>query len=418
VKVCDFADGEQVCGLYIDTPPAAAGAPAAPVDVTAAVPGGALSGSVSFTVPATLFDGTPATGTVSYAVLHGTTVMASGTAAHGATVTAPFAVASGGNYEFAGRLSNAVGDSPDTKVSVFVGTGTPAKPQVTARYENGQMHVEWTAVTESQDGGYIDPTAVTYKVVRYPSRFVSAAATTATSLDEQVDEPDNLSEFYYTVEASYAGGNSGEARSNTVVLGALRAPYSNSLGTPESLDYWTVLDVNDDGKTFGFQSTENAVGIGYNREKPMDDWLITPPIKLEAGKSYRFTFEARTMSTDEETFEVKLGSQPLASAMTVDVIPATEFLSVAYRQFEGYLVAPATGKYYLGIHACSPAYTYRLYVRNLNIESPQSAAGPGAPTELRAIPDPNGAFRATIKLKAPTVDFDGNELSELTAVEI
>ncbi|MDE7119105.1 MAG: hypothetical protein K2O10_00685, partial [Muribaculaceae bacterium] len=39
VKVCDFADGEQVCGLYIDTPPAAAGAPAAPVDVTASFPG-------------------------------------------------------------------------------------------------------------------------------------------------------------------------------------------------------------------------------------------------------------------------------------------------------------------------------------------------------------------------------------------
>lgn len=418
VKVCDFPDGEQVCGLWIDTPEADAKAPAAVTGISADFPGGSLSGTVTFTAPSTLFDGSPATGQLNYAVMHGNTVLATGTTTCGAVTTANVTVPQGGNYDLTVKVSNAAGDSPVAHVELYIGKGTPAKPQVTVSYADGMMHVSWTAVTESQNGGYVNPAEVTYRVVRYPSRVVSAEATTATSLDESVDEPDLLSEFYYTVEASYAGGKSGEAESNHVILGANRPPYSCGLNTPESLDFWTVIDANDDRKTWGFQSSDNAAGIGYNRELAMDDWLIAPPLRLEAGKSYRLTFDARTMSTDEETFTVMLGTEPVAAAMTVEVIPATTFKNTSYQQFEGYIVAPASGKYYLGIHACSPANTYRLYVKNLQVEAGEAAAGPGAPTGFYAVPDPNGAYRATLHVTAPVVDANGEPLNTLTKLEI
>lgn len=417
-KVCDFADGEQVCGLWIDVPEADAKAPAAATGVTADFPGGSLTGTVTFTAPTTLFDGSAATGQLGYTVLHGNTVLASGTTACGAVTTASVTVSRSGNYDLTVKMSNAAGDSPLARVEVYIGTGTPAQPQVTASYADGTMHVEWTPVTESQDGGYIDPSAVTYRVVRYPSRVVSAESTPATSIDEQVDEPDMLSEFYYTVEASYAGGKSGEAESNRVILGANRPPYSCGLNTPESLNFWTVIDANGDDRTWGFQSSENTVGIGYNRELPMDDWLIAPPMRLEAGKSYRLTFQARTMSTDEESFTVMLGTQPVATAMTVEVMPETTFKNTSYQQFEGYIVPPATGKYYLGIHACSPANTYRLFVKDLQVEAGESAAGPGMPTDFYAVPDPNGAYRTTLHVTAPVVDFNGEPITSLTKLEL
>lgn len=422
-KVCDFPDGEQVCGLWIKGAEATSEAPAAVTALSAVFPGGALAGTVSFTAPSKRIDGQPLSGKLDYTVAHGSNVIASGKVDAGASVSVPVSVTTPGLYSFGIKVSNAAGESPMEYVEAFAGKGTPAKPQVTASYSGGMMHVEWTPVTESQNGGYIDPAEVTYRVVRYPSMVVAAEATTATSLDEAIDEPDMLSEFYYTVEASYAGGKSGEAKSNSVVLGAYSLPWSNSLTSPDMLNFWTIIDANDDGRTWAYRtddlgSAQDGVVIGYNREMPMDDWLVTPPLRLEAGKAYRMTIEFATRTTDDETFEIKLGSAPTAQAMTIPVIEATSFRDANFRQFEGYIVAPESGRYYLGVHACSPANTYRLYVRNLNIAAGESAAGPAAPTDFYGVPDPNGAFRTTLHVTAPETDFNGEPLSELTKLEI
>lgn len=417
-KLCDFPDGEQVCGLWIDVPEASPGAPAAVSDIMADFPGGSLSGTISFQAPSTLFDGTSASGELHYSILHGSTILDEGVTRYGTLTTANVTVGQSGVYGLTVTVSNEVGTSPAQTLELFIGKDVPAMPQVTASYADGMMHVEWTAVTESKNGGYINPDEITYRVVRHPSMTVSAESTSATSLDERVDEPDILSEFYYTVEAKYAGGTSGEAESNKVVLGACRPPYSNGLNSPESLNYWTILNLNEDEKTWAYQSSEGTVAIGYNKELPMDDWLITPPLRLEAGKAYRMTIEARTMSSDEESFEIMLGSRPAAESMTTEVIPRTTFKNTSYQQFEGYIVAPESGKFYLGIHACSPAYTYRLYIKNLEIHAGESAAGPGAPTGFRAIPDPDGAYRATLYVTAPDVDFNGEPLDKLTKLEL
>lgn len=417
-KLCDFPDGEQVCGLWIDTPEAAPGAPAAVSDITADFPEGALTGTVSFKAPDTLFDGTPATGELQYSILHGSTTLASGSTGYGQSATADVTVGQPGIYGLTVTVSNEAGSSPPQSLELYIGKDSPAMPQVTASYSDGMMHVRWTAVTESKNGGYLDPDAITYRVVRRPSMVVSAQSTSATQIDERVDEPDMLSEHWYTVEAMWEGGTSGEAESNKVVLGAIRPPYSNGLNTPESLNYWTILDLNGDDKTWAYQSSEGTVAIGFNKTLPMDDWLITPPLRLEAGKAYRMTLEGRTMSTDEESFEIMLGSGPAADAMTITVIPKTTFKNTSYQQFEGYLTAPETGKYHLGIHACSPEYTYRLYVRNLEIYAGESAAGPGVPTDFVAIPDPDGAYRATLRVTAPKVDFNDEPIEKLTKLEL
>lgn len=417
-KLCDFPDGEQVCGLWVDTPEAAPGAPAAVSDLSADFPEGALSGTVSFKAPSTLFDGTPATGELQYAIIHGSNTLASGKTKYGEVTTANVTVAQAGVYGLTVTVSNEAGSSPTQSLELFIGKDSPAMPQVTASYSDGMMHVRWTAVTESKNGGYVNPDEITYRVVRHPSMVVSAQSTPATQIDERVDEPDMLSEYWYTVEAKWEGGSSGESESNKVVLGALRPPYSNGLNSHESLNYWTILNLNEDDKTWAFQSSEGTVAIGYNKNLPMDDWLITPPLRLETGKAYRMTIEARTMSTDEESFEIMLGSAPTADAMTLSVIPKTTFKNTSYQQFEGYLTAPETGKYYLGIHACSPEYTYRLYIKNLEIYAGESAAGPGVPTDFIAIPDPDGAYRATLRVTAPSVDFNDEPIDRLTKLEL
>ena len=57
-------DNMELTGLYIPEPSALPDAPAAATDLTLDFPQGDLSGNIIFTIPATLFGGSAASGTV------------------------------------------------------------------------------------------------------------------------------------------------------------------------------------------------------------------------------------------------------------------------------------------------------------------------------------------------------------------
>lgn len=416
--ITQFADGEQVCGLYIIPAEADDKAPAKCSDVAASFPQGNLSGSITFKAPSTLFDGTTASGSLSYKITHGQNIEASGNTTYGATVTVPITVQSAGKYEFGVTAYNATGDGPTEKIEVFIGKGTPSQPSVTASYANGSFHVEWTPVTESTDGGYINPADVRYKVVRYPSQVVVEQATSATSVENAMDEPTGLTQFWYGVQASYGGKNSPEALSNKVTLGSIVPPYQHSFATEAGAENHTVIDANNDGKTWGYYS--NSMSISYNNNVAMDDWLITPPVRLEKGKSYSFTVKGQIQSTTyPERIEVKFGSAPTAEAMTGTVIePVVLTNKDSYNDFTGTIIPQETGLHYIGIHGISDKGMYRLYIGGYEIGAPTSAAGPNAPTNLKLVPDANGAYRVTVTVTAPTTDFANEPITELDRLEI
>ena len=77
------------------------------------------------------------------------------------------------------------------------------------------------------------------------------------------------------------------AESNKIGLGEIAAPYSESFDTADAFELYTVIDANNDGKTWTNKATEKAVRAAYNTKKEMDDWMITPGIKQDADKTYR-----------------------------------------------------------------------------------------------------------------------------------
>lgn len=66
--VYNFPNNEEVLGLYVPAPAADADAPAAVTDLKANFTGGSLSGTVSFTAPTTLFNGTPGVSALTYEI--------------------------------------------------------------------------------------------------------------------------------------------------------------------------------------------------------------------------------------------------------------------------------------------------------------------------------------------------------------
>ena len=144
-------------------------------------------------------------------------------------------------------------------------------------------------------------------------------------------------------------------------------PYSNALATADDVENFTVIDANNDGKTW--LTTSNQTRYTYNTAKAADDWLITPGIILQAGKKYSFSIEVRSYNASyPERFEVMMGNANTVEALTTEVIASTDVADGTYKTYSGVVAAPADGTYYFGVHAISDKDMWSMYVRNLAIE--------------------------------------------------
>ncbi len=416
-KLFDLADNDEIMALFIAKPEAEDNAPAAVSELAADFPNGSLSGTVSFKAPTTFFNGQAATGDLTYEILvNGEAV--TGTTSFGATVSTPVTVASAGEYTISATVSNAVGKSPKEKISLFIGTGIPSTPVPTLVYENNNMVLTWEPVTETVDGGYIDPAAVTYTVTRADGS-VAVENTSATTFSEAISVPEALTTYNYTVVAHNAGVDSGAGKSNSVVLGHVVPPYSNDFTEDGSLDGFNFIDGNNDKKIWSWSNGE--VRISYNQTLAMDDWLISPPLMLEAGKAYYVSFTSHSYSDRfPERIEAKFGTAPTAEAMTSVLVEPTDVACDDENQvqFGAYMIAETSGLYYVGIHGISDADAFYLYVDNFEIGAATATTAPNVVTDIVITPDPNGDLKAHVAFKAPAVDFSGNGLNELTKVDV
>lgn len=429
-KILDFALDDEIMGLCVVAPAAEDGAPAAVTELAADFPQGALSGNVSFKLPATLFDGSAATGTLGYKVLANGQQVADGTGAAGADVTAPVTVEEAGEYTIVVTASNAVGDGPKAKLTLFIGKGTPKSPEAALVYEGGKMKLSWPAVTESADGGFIDPAAVTYSVTRIINNESGSAMTvatglTATSFEEEVAMPAEITTYHYLVVAECAGVNSVPAKSNSVTLGSIVPPYVNHFDSADALSGYTIIDGNNDGKVWayyqgasGADGNPGAARMTYNSDLAMDDWMITPPLKLEGGKAYKVSFQARANSDAyPERVEAKWGNAATAAAMTGVIVAPTD-LGKNWVELGAYIMPEADGIYYVGIHGISDKDTYYLYVDDLTVSAAAATTVPGLATDLAVANDPAGTGKATITFKAPSKTMGGETLAAITKIEL
>ena len=195
-------------------------------------------------------------------------------------------------------------------------------------------------------------------------------------------------------------------------------PYTNTLGTEDEFAQFGVIDSNSDGKTWIF-SADNGTYYGYSSANAADDWLISPAIKLEAGKKYHFAIDAASASTSyPEVFEVLIGTEPKASALKQSVLAATQVASKEFATYENETVEVAeTGYYHFGIHAISDANMWNLFVANFLVEAGAEPTAPAAVTDFAVAQTPN-VLEAVVSFKAPTKTVAGDDLTDLTKIDV
>lgn len=429
-KLSDFSDNEQITALTIPAPKAEAGAPDAATDLKASFTGSSLSGTVSFKAPANTFGGGSLSGTLDYTVTDGKDTLASGQTEPGASVTADVTLAKSGSVVFTVTTSNPSGVSPKAKTpSVYVGFDIP-KSVTDIKFDvdkqTGKAVLTWKAPDGGENGGYIG--TLDYEVRRYPEGNVAGTVSNGATTFSETLPMASLTKYYYGVTPVNGDMRGEEAMSGSEIYGkAFEPPYIQTFDDESSFDFFTVINANDDDAKWVWYENQmkdlKCADYKYGSwdQKDGDDWMITPPVHLEAGNNYDISFKMGTWSKSyEERLEVKFGNANTPEAMQGVILEPTTFSTdgTNLQTYTKTIKADTDQDVYIGFHAITPGMNYHLFIDDIKIEKGLDAALADSVTNLTVTPAADGEQATVIKFNAPSKNVDGGVLAELTKVTI
>lgn len=220
-----------------------------------------------------------------------------------------------------------------------------------------------------------------------------------------------------TPDASFVPG-----RPNRASDVPLDLPYIKTFPTEASvLEEMTIIDADNDGNTWGWDKYQKYARHSHsNQNASADDWIITPPLKLKAGKVYEYSslISAGNPNAFPPTVEMRIGTAPTVAGMTQEIVAKTQITKYD-TYFKAEFTVPADGNYYLGIHACSEQWLALIKLMNINVIGGAEAEGPAKVTDALIEPDYSGRTRnVSISFKAPTQTGTGKALTEMTKIDI
>lgn len=422
-KVADFPANEYICALSIPEPTPADAAPTAVTDAKVEFEGASLTGTVSFTAPTKTYGGDDLTGDLNYYIVVKTDTIAKGKTTAGAAVKADATVKDNGSTRFQIITENSAGQSKAASVTKYVGMDIPeaiGSVKLDADDNTGKMTVTWTVPKAGENGGYVGD--LKYNVVRYPDSITVVTETTDTVFTETI-ESSEIKAYTYGVVAVNGTMKSKETMSNKVVMGpGIIPPYANTFGSKDAFDLMTVIDANNDGCTWSLYTYSDGTGYArytYSTKNKADDWLLTPPLKLEAGKEYIVSFEAANFQSKyAEKLEVKYGVGSDPTKYEGVILEPTVLQGAAYTTFANSIVPDADGTIKIGFHGISDPYKMYLMLRNITVSEGSAVAAPDSATAITVAPGEKGALEATVSFTLPSKAINGSELASITKVDI
>lgn len=416
-KAYTLENEEQVGGMYFpevyesDAPGTPYGNP------TLNFNGTALNGTIKFRAPRTTYGGSPASGVVTYHVQANGDEIATGEAEFGSTtyITADITLPEAGQYCFSVYFENEAGRGPRTKVNQFVGPDTPKTPlNPRLTYTDGTIKLFWSAAGYTGiNGGTIDRTNFHYRVTRYPDGTTYTCD--ASPFQQELAPTDTRVTYRYSVEAVAGELASAPAYSPEFGLGPIEPSFDDTFSNNTSAFEWSSH--NPDGSQAW--SYDSGYMSGVTNKAPADNYLVSPPFVLKAGNKYDVAITMKRGNNNvNETFTLCAGKEKTAEALAlITVIEETEISTSDYQTYTGCIEPESDGIYYFALHATSPAGKY-MCVNRFSVAKGVATSAPGAVTDLTAHPDMTGAHKASFTFTTPTTTLEGQNLTEITAVEL
>lgn len=371
-RIGKFQNNSEITGLYIPFTLTVAGAPAAVTNLTittGTTAVDAFSSKIEFNAPTLNFGGEALSSINTIEIFRNeTSIKVFQSPAIGSKLTYTDNVIESNLYTYKVIATNSVGAGTSTSQSIFVGEDRPNAPSnVVLTKEGNNAILNWVAPTKGINDGWIDVSHLKYEISRLPDNIIVANNVTATSYTDNTIAQGQLGKYSYKVMAKTNIGDSESAISNTIIIGsAFQVPYSYTFDSEETFDLWTIIDVNNDSKTWRL-GTDN-VKYEYHSTNNGDDWLISPPILLQSGMTYKLKFNAKSqVAFSPESLNVYYGQgTTIDSQILLGNYPALED---EYVLREIIITPIISGEYNFGFHAYSKADSYSLYLSSVEVEA-------------------------------------------------
>ena len=418
-KIGDYTG--QILGMIIPHDNAEDDAPEAVSDLAVSFTAPSLTGTVSFTVPSRTFAGSALSGEVSYDVTANGQTVASGTAQAGEKVSKEVTLPKSGEYSFVVTTSTSAGSSPKASALQLVGYDIPDVPaNVSATHTGNEATISWKAPTKGLNNGYMGE--LTYDVVRVngtkQSSTTVAAATTATSVTDQLPEDADLGYYYYTVTAHNGDQVSATVMSNGFTFGSAITPdWHTEFGTQADFGLFTVVDANKDKRTWRYDEADKAAMSNYSSSNGNDDWLFTPGFRLSPDYTYKFIYKVRNVYEGyPNSLEVRWGTDTTAAAMTSTLL-ATTTPTAQWKVYEHEVTPSVSGIYYFGFHDnTAQRDQYALQLDSVAIVKSAALTAPDSVTMLSIVPGENGPSTAKVTFKLPSKNINGSKPSKTKSI--
>ena len=309
-------------------------APEAPMNVKSTpAADGSLAATITWTNPKTAFNGEELQTMYGYVINRdGETVhtVTSGTFTPGEEMSwTDTSIPAHGEYRYDIYFYNVKGNGATGTTYQYIGPDAPgfvSNIRGSIGAGAGSITLTWDAPSTGRHFGIYDASATKYKVVRNDGEVVGDGLTECKVTDDSFVR---VMQYSYTITAYNETGSS-ESNSAAFVAGpAIALPFEYTFeDNTKTTNQWTAEDGNSDGFTWYFnsglgqsafydyeQAAEYIVSPGLgNIGTKTDEWLISPPLKLEAGVEYEVTVSTRSYTNDQ--FEIWMGDNNLSSGMT------------------------------------------------------------------------------------------------------
>lgn len=250
--------------------------------------------------------------------------------------------------------ANDKGNGVIDSIRCYMGIDVPGAVSNIMLEKNGTgVDISWTAPEKGANNGYIGTEGLSYKITRLPDNVVVAENVTDTKYtDNTLGEQHSYS---YTIQAVNAKGAGAIATSDPIMAGsALKTPISLAFDTQTDADRWSTNKMSNSIYFYyaGGWSDDYKCMIGYGTSNgTVEGTLISPPLYLEEGKTYRFTTDFQADFFEDAYFDLYVGvgtnSESQDGATIIAKREGEQYAEQYHREkYEDYFVAPASGTYY------------------------------------------------------------------------
>lgn len=203
-------------------------------------------------------------------------------------------------------------------------------------------------------------------------------------------------------------------------------PYSHAFNAANSLDGFTVANQNNDAYAWCYDDAQHAAKSSYGDGGSANDWLISPQIALQAGKTYKVSYSLKAYNNNGETFGIYLGQGTTPAALSQTIVSQTDN-ELSYLHFAPYdyeFTVAADGLYNIGLHHTTRSVFFggSLLVEKLAVAEAQggnaSAAVPAAPGLTLTVMSDAEPWIVNVKVKTPAADTEGQALAALKKLEV